>query len=470
MFKDFRKQFEEVIVGLLRQWEVWIFLLIAGALITVPFYSMAELWAIVQRFISYTWWFWTFFILFIPFRALFLYWRQQEYKKKEAADEKYVLLELRIPRELQKGPLSMEQVLLSLHSLGNSPGSFHEKYIDGEVPLWFSAEIVSIGGQVHIYMRVPKKNRNLVEATFFSSYADVEVVEVKDYMKDLPATTAELYAQERDMWGTEMKLAIDAAYPIKTYQAFESGGEGQLDPISTFLEVLGKLKKEEVACIQIVLSPADKKWSEKWRSVLEKLREPELFEAGEEKVTIPRTPGQNELANAIETKLSKVAFNTLIRILYIAPKTVFKEGSGFARSGIIGAFNQYSAPNLNSFKQNNPMATGVKPWKWSEPFRTGINKKGEYRKQRLLYSFRFREWPPETFTARLFTSYMSNSNFDTLSFEMSVDELASVFHLPTSIVLTAPHIKRVESKKAGPPSGIAIFGEESHLERFEEKE
>lgn len=468
MFNDFFKHVGEVITGLLSQWEIWAFILVSGILISVPIFSFSEILGFAFAFVRATWWFWAFFILFVPFRALLLYWRQTEYKKAETAEGKYILLEIRIPRELMKGPKGMEQIFLSMHSLGNGPGTLHEEYLDGEVPLWFGFEMVSLGGQVHLYVRIPKRHRNLVETAFFSHYADAEITEVPDYMKVLPATTAELYAQEKDMWGTEIALAKEDAYPIKTYSMFEGGEERQVDPMSTFLEVLGKLKAEETACVQFVICPAPKDWAKKWGDTLKKLREPEMFGAGEEKVQMERTPGQSELISAMESKLSKAAYNTLIRIMYFAPKAVFKEGSGFVRGGIMGALNQCSAPNLNAFKGNSPMATKIDPWK--APYKIGIDTRTEYRKQRILRMFRGRMWPPETYTARLFSSYFFNSNFNTDAFEMSTEELATVFHLPTAMVLTAPHIRRVESKKTGPPSGIAIFGDESHLERFEQKE
>jgi hypothetical protein len=49
---------------------------------------------------------------------------------------------------------------------------------------------------------------------------------------------------------------------------------------------------------------------------------------------------------------------------------------------------------------------------------------------------------------------------------MNVEGLATLFHPPTSVVLTAPHIRRVESRKTGPPAGLAIFGEEGEIEKY----
>ena len=55
----------------------------------------------------------------------------------------------------------------------------------------------------------------------------------------------------------------------------------------------------------------------------------------------------------------------------------------------------------------------------------------------------------------------------------STEELATLYHLPSFPVLTAPFIKRVEAKRMGPPAGLQIFGEEEDvpgLKISEEKE
>ena len=221
----FSKIFEhtiEVFVELFSNWEAWLFIALLGLVSSAPVFPSVNILSLVREFILYTWWFWAFFILFPIFRELLLYWRQQLFKASEASPEKYSVLEIQIPREMDKSPKAMAQVFGSLHMLGNSPGSLHEKYLDGEVPLWSSLEIVKFGGEIHLYIRVPKKNRHLVEVAFFSNYPDVEIADVKDYMRNLPASTAELYAREMDLWGTEMKLGREDAYPIKTFSDFES--------------------------------------------------------------------------------------------------------------------------------------------------------------------------------------------------------------------------------------------------------
>ena len=45
--------------------------------------------------------------------------------------------------------------------------------------------------------------------------------------------------------------------------------------------------------------------------------------------------------------------------------------------------------------------------------------------------------------------------------------LATVFHPPGYLALTGPHVKRVESRKGGPPAGLAIFGGEENVEKLQ---
>lgn len=446
----------------------------------------------VFQFLALTWWFWA-FVIFLPiFVSLWLHWRQEMFKNSV----KWVLLEIRIPRLVIKSAKAMEQVLMAMHTLRNAPGDLQEKYWEGEVTRWFTLEIVSFGGEVRFFVRAYAKQKDLIEAAFFSYYPDVEVVQVDDYVDKLPQNLSDLYERGLDMWGTEMLLSREDAYPIKTYPFFEEVTEektlsARLDPISTFLEVLGKVKKGELVGIQILIAPAGPEWKDKWASLLDGLRErtedstPTAFRTavdfpgggplpalsvigGEDKKSgtdflrsFSRTPGEIDVLEAVEKNLSKPAFDASIRFIYFSPKSIFYDS--FARRGLVGAFNQYAVLNLNSFRQNYQISTRTRFWHWPHLF---PDLRNEYKKQRLLSSYLKRGVPPETFMGRLITSHPFNLNFASRRFAMNVEGLATLFHPPTAVVLTTPHIKRVESRKTGPPAGLAIYGEEEEIEKY----
>ena len=448
-------------------------------------------------FVVSIWWLIAFAILFPVTRNAWIAARQEKFK--HAID--FVLLELHIPREIKKSPKAMEQILSAIHSLRNAPMNLKEWYWEGEVTLWFTLEMVSFGGEVHFYVRAPKKHKDLVEAAFFSYYPDIEITQPPDYLDDLPRNTIEVYERGYELWGTELVLAKSAAYPIKTYLDFESPDEDkQYDPIASFLEVLGKAKPGEFVGVQIPISAMSPHWSKPFEKVVEDLkdRKDKLVKAkggggssvatsaefpggilpaftvvkkGAEassqeqalaRALFQRTPGETDVLKSIEENLSFPAFETLIRIMYLSPKEIFSEN--FPRRGISGAFNQYMALNLNAFLKNMSVETRGQIWDWPHIF---SKIRVRYRKQRMLFHYRHFSRPPELFTTKLIHSYLFGWNFGSRAFPLNIRGLATIFHPPTVLVLTAPHIKRVTSRKVGAPAGLPIYGEEGSMERFE---
>ncbi len=429
----------------------------------MSFFDFAQqLWGYTAAFLLNIWPVVLFFILFPLFRSAYLFWRQQLFIE----DTKWVFLEMIIPRLLEKSPRGMDQVLQSLHQLRNSPSTWRDRYNGGEVTYWFTLEMVSFGGQIHFYIRCEEHLRPLVEAAFYSAYPDVELNEVHDYMHTLPHTYADIRAQGYEMWGTEMTLKKPSMYPIKSYLDFETPDEQlQFDPISSFLEVLGQVKEKEFLGLQFNIIPHDhESWIKHFEADIDKLREPRKIESDKEggfPMMIPKSKRQSDILDAVERNFSKPPFACAVRFVYMGPKADFYDS--FARRGIISAFNQYSAGDLNAFGQNFGMMTGASPYKFPYLF-TGIRKK--LRKQRLWGYYHHREAGIETFFGKLISSHPLNFNFHSTEFELNTESLATLFHPPTGIVLTAPHTKRVESKKFGAPAGLPIYADEKVLDKF----
>lgn len=464
MIKETLNHIIQFLIEFFKKEEVWILLLFVGFGVWIIYALFAEVWAIIRNFFLYAWPIILFFFLLPLLSSLWIFTRQHQFKE----NIKFVLLELRIPREVKKSPQAMEQVLGAIHSLRNSAGDIREKYWDGEVTYWWSLEIVSFGGEIRFFLRTPKGRAQLIRAALFSYYPDLDIAEVSDYIEDIPRTIEEMYEKGSDMWGTEMILAKEAAFPIRTYDLFENEAEEkQFDPISSFLEILGAIKKEEMVGIHFLIAPAGPDWKEKFEDVVEDLKTPKTVMVGGDEETegheVPISPSMThrDVLKVVEENLSKPAFDTLIRFAYFSPKQGFSDT--FPRRGLAGAFNQYSALNLNSFRANNKVATRTRIW--NKPY-IFPKIRLEYRKQRMLHWFRRREIPPETWMGRFVTSYLFCWNFGSKRFLMSTKCLATLFHPPTAVVLTAPHIKRVESRRTGPPAGLAIFGVEGDIEHL----
>lgn len=456
-------------------------------------------------FWGYTWWLWI-CMLMIPIASdAWIAWRQKKYEH----EIKWSFLEILIPREVTKSPQAMEQVLNQIFHLKNWPGDIKEYWWDGEVTLWYSFELVSLGGEIHLYMRVPKVYRDLIEAAFFAFYPDIEIVETEDYMKRYAPTVQELYRDGMTLWGSELELAKSGAYPLKSYVDFESPDEDkQYDPISAFTELMAKIQPGQMTAIQYlcapVFGPHDEHTVKGYEKEVIKLRErkhevdshagpsvankasfpggfmPALELARHEadpeelgiikKAVLSRTPGETRTIEAIEENLARPFFNVIIRYIYISPTETYS--GHFGRRALWGAFNQFGDTDLNQLKRNKLTQTRGKIWEWPIIF---PKIRYEYRRQKIYHDFRHREIPPHTFFGHLLMSdtwgtlgknrahkFHWGSNFQ----HLNTRSLATLFHPPTAMVLTGPHIKRVDSRKGGPPSGMAIFGDEKEIDKF----
>ncbi|MEK7203700.1 MAG: hypothetical protein AAB627_01310 [Patescibacteria group bacterium] len=391
-----------------------------------------------------------FFALLIV-RETLLFSSQSKYKSKIEWD----IFEIRVPREIKKGPKAMEQFFVSLWTLFNIPTGWKEKYIDGEVTRWHSFEIVGSGGTIHFYIRTPKILRHSVESMLYAQYPDIEITDAEDYTLELPNTLEELKKIGYDLFGTEIKLKNPAPNPINTYMAFEEkGGEERIiDPISVILELLSKLRPEEKAWIQLIVRPVTE-WQKEGEEVMKEIREKAILKPparpGVPQPTISLsllTPAEEEKLKAVSRKVSKQGFDTLIRHLYLAPKDIFNRNMW---KNLTAYFNQYSS-SLNYFTLNIKSLTSARWYKWPYIF---PKRRVESKKRKLLYRYKTRYIPEETFIGRLSDPNRVNMDKKSSTSILNTEELATLYHPPTNVVLTAPTLDRIESKKVSPPGYV----------------
>lgn len=403
------------------------------------------------------WWIWLAPVSFSVFVACWVSYKQNRYKRAI----NWTILELKMPREVLKSPKAMEQFFAALAALRNAPGDFMELYWDGEVTLWFSLEIISLGGDIHFYIRTPSKHKKVLMANLYANYSALEIEEAEDYMNRFPKTLSGLHEKGMDLWGTELRLGKDDAYPIHTYVDYEEVAEERtLDPIAAILEVFSKIHRQENVFVQILIRPAGPKARIKGEAFVKKLKSKDAQTMSSpfgdyERIPI-RTPGETEVLEAVERNISKAPFETLIRYIYIADRSVYDVN--FAKRGTLSAFNQYAAQDLNYFTHNYAIYTQVK-WLNFPYFFPKL--RGEERKARMLKNFRIRKMPEETLIGNVMHVNFLHAGLRQRCFILNSEELATLFHPPTTFVLTSPLIPRVESKKMGPTAGLPIFKENS---------
>ena len=344
-------------------------------------------------------------------------------------DKKYILLEILVPKNNEKGPLAAESMFASMH------GIFQEA-IESQEKLSF--EIASKGKFIIFYAHIPAHLKDFIEGQIYSQYPTVEISEVKDY-----ASVVMRDPNQKAIVGTELKLNKDYVFPIKTFLNFE------VDPLSSITGMLSKIEEGEQLWIQIIVQPIADDWQDRGvkyvKSVKETGKGPESLEfkkelkkrlsslskdlaqsakgvfasssdsaskdSGGKDIVLP---GPVEAAlSGINEKITKLGFLTTIRIVCISND---EELSKNKLNGLVGAFKQFNTVNLNGF--------GIKE------ILSG---------QEILEEYILRK---------------TNVN----AFVLNIEELASIYHLP-NISVETPLISWAGSKKSEPPSNLPIKSE-----------
>jgi hypothetical protein len=199
----------------------------------------------------------------------------------------WILLEIKLPREITKSPFATELAITSLLQAGGITGFWKQKYM-GALPAFSSLEIASIEGKIHFYVRVQKKFKAIVEGGFYAQYPGIEIVEADDYTSriyyhHLSKTTAGWgatygltktwnpvddktgipYHKDGEKWdekehGDKDKLKMPADFlPLATYVDFgldkDPKDEYKVDPLASIIEIMGQLGKGEHFWYQVIL-------------------------------------------------------------------------------------------------------------------------------------------------------------------------------------------------------------------------
>ncbi len=359
-----------------------------------------------------------------------IYWSNKVLK------EKWVTLKI-IPNKLnERNPHVADNIFSALHGVYEY-FSVWEKLTGRKQPR-FSCEIANIEGRINFYIRTPKSCYNLIEGQFYAQYPEAEILEIEDYTAKIP----------QDYYFAELQFNNTDFYPIKRYSQFEDRIASTInDPIAGITLPFGKLLQGEKMAMQIVVQPINSdrfrkratkclrilnkghyKSFDKLKDIFEKrfvqmgfwrrfrasfwlllfwlLRKGSSGESldkfiKERDAEMSRGHERETDISAATDKISRLAFNTCVRIVAPSPAKI-KEVSS--------AFKQFSLSQLNGFKLKSIS-------------------KGK------LGTIHFKR------------AYLEGQMI------MNSEELATVFHLPNETVNT-PNIEWVVSKKLEPPQNL----------------
>ena len=369
------------------------------------------------------------------------------------AKQTYVILEIKLPREIFKSPKAMEFCIAGMWQIGLEK-NWYEKYWKGQVRSSFSLEIVSIDGAVHFFIWTRKGHKNQIEANLYSQYPGIEIFEVPDYT--IPFT----YDPEVSaLWASEFKLTKPDAFPIKTYIDYgmekDPKEEYKIDPMTPFIEFIGSLPSENKVWFQIIIRAhkaedkdpkgggklIDKKWAKNAEEEIDKIITKAKGEKGPDDKIVPGTGRQlteveKETVSALGRSVSKPGFDVGMRLIYTAPKDAFVITN---LAGIIGGITHFNS-HLNGFAPTNGSEE-----RYKNPIMAWIKRSEKTRnkeRQNLLDAYKRR--------AYFYRPYRRKEPF-----VLNSEELATMFHLPGGVSAT-PTFERIESRKAEAPANLPV--------------
>jgi hypothetical protein len=408
------------------------------------------------------------FVLFVIFGWIIVYLvlfnlmveKWVEYKvEKHVHQWKWVVLAVDIPPLFIQTPKAVEQIFAQLTG-ALTPVSITEKFLEGREQKTFSFEIISIEGYIQFLIRTEEEFRDLVEAAVYAQYAEAEITEVEDYVGNIPSHFPD---KEYDAYGVEFKLAEAEGYPIRTYPSFEyniSKDQVFSDPMAAILETFSRISRGENFWMQLIIEPITNAWKEEGIELVKEIiagkkehHEPFFFKilsvpltlfgefvsaftsSGEEehggdkhkeepeKKVSDLTPGGKITIEAIEEKISKIGFESKLRVIYAAKKEVYNPKR--CVNGLIGAMNQFSIVSRNAIVPDSAKS---------------VNNK-------FVEAFKHRE-----------------IRVGAKPYVLNIEELATVWHFPLPFVKT-PLVQKAGAKRAEPPLGLPVEWAETPLKR-----
>ncbi len=310
-----------------------------------------------------------------------------KYRNREKNSLQFVLLQVKVPRGNEIKIDAAEQLFATMASLRKSGGML--ALFKPQPHLAF--EIVAIHESIKFFVSCHRSHQDLLEKQIHGAYPDADIKEVPEY---------NIFSENSQTAYTALKLKNANHFPLKTFRDLPT------DPLSALTSALAKMHPGEGVSVQLLISPASNKWKDAGKAWLKKEKEP-----GDEKN--PKIPPDAKQLEAVEGKLAKAGFDTVVRIVTSAASS---EQAKAHLTNIKAAFEQFSSP----YNQ----LTGAKIMS----------------EKNFLTDFIYRYLP----------------RFAKLSV-LTADELASIFHFPNKSIET-PYITWLSSKRAPAPEKIPTSG------------
>ncbi len=350
---------------------------------------------------------------------------------QQAGEAEGMLLGIKVPKGSEKMPLAAEQMFAALHGLLRLHPEDQEH---------LAFEISGRPDGIFFYSWVPAELRSFVQGQIYAQYPNAEIKNVDDYAS---AEQLEGQVSRSDLHTASaiLRLSKEDYFPILTFPDFE------VDPLAGITGALAEVGPDEQVWVQLLIRPVGDVWQEAGHAYVEEVRSgasggginpadiagdifkelgnivvhmgrsffhPDLEPYGTEDYgsgSVRLSSGQELMLESIERKLSRLGFESAVRVVAVGPTAVD------ARSRLraaVASFRQFSSTQLNSFEASEIEEDNLA----------------------ALLKYRHRTFPAQ-------------------SSILTTEELASVFHLPNVSVET-PAISWSTYRKSEPPLNLPV--------------
>ncbi len=314
------------------------------------------------------------------------------YKDREERSLGYITLQVLVPRDNEVKIDAAEQMFSAIASLYQSGW---QNFLKTQPHLSF--EILARSGDITFYVSVPAENKDFIEKLIYGAYPGADVTPVEE---------PTIFSEKGKVAFAALRLKKSDYLPIKIFRELPT------DPLSSLTSILGKMRGQEGAAVQVLVAPTHSKWKKQGGSFVAHVKKQE---SDPEKAKFTYDPKTLE---AITNKVQRPGFKTVIRLVVSSDS---KENAKMHLTNLIGAFSQF-ASDQNNFTKAKILF-----------------------KKLFMIDFIYRYFPVVDLPFYKQTSVLSS------------EELATICHFPNKSVET-PHIHWLNAKRAPASSKLPTHG------------
>jgi len=303
--------------------------------------------------------------------------------------------------DIQSDPLAAEQLFSVIHGI-------LKEGIEDNI---FSFEIVVTNQKIKFIVVTPRILENHITSQIYAQYPLAQITKIEDYSLEI--------GNYSNIKAGGLVLGKDQSIPILTFRDFE------IDPLSAITSALGQVKENEGLAIQLITKPVPDTWQMSGYDLVAKIRKkessqqkstslPKLFLLGIAEIFLhlirtvlgitktesaPKSAApaitalsqsEEALVMGIENKLTRMGFDCYIRVVSFANEDFDCQQN---YNSCMATFKQFSRASLNGFVEI-----------------------------------------PQTNIPSFLSDFNNRSISSENSYVLNTEELASIYHLPSSSV------------------------------------